>query len=96
VIGYSRERKSRLSLVEVGGVEPQTQKHLIAINAITYGTAQELQAALQAPSVQGKIDETLPIAVELRAVIDAWPELPKAMRAGILAMVMASKQHEDT
>ena len=26
----------------------------------------------------------------LRAVVDAWPELPEAVRAGILAMVRAS------
>jgi hypothetical protein len=30
-------------------------------------------------------------ATELQAIFDAWPTLPAAIRAGILAMVKASK-----
>ncbi len=36
-----------------------------------------------------KTDTKLP--PELRAVIDAWPALPAAIRAGIMAMVSAAK-----
>jgi len=28
---------------------------------------------------------------DLAAVVDAWPDLPKAMKAGIVAMVKASR-----
>ena len=31
---------------------------------------------------------------DLAAVVDAWPELPGAIRAGILAMVKASTSNE--
>jgi len=32
----------------------------------------------------------LPDDPGLAAVVEAWPDLPKAMKAGILAMVMAT------
>ncbi len=34
-------------------------------------------------------DENQPLDADLRRLIDAWPELPDAIRAGILAMVDA-------
>jgi hypothetical protein len=32
-----------------------------------------------------------PIDADLAAVVDAWPELPSAIKAGILAMVRAAE-----
>jgi hypothetical protein len=33
----------------------------------------------------------LPDDPDLAALVDAWPELPRAIRAGILSMVRASR-----
>lgn len=38
--------------------------------------------------------ETPPVDADLAAVIDAWPTLPEAVKAGILAMVSAAPQFE--
>ena len=35
--------------------------------------------------------ETPPIDPDLAAVVDAWPKLPEAIRAGILAMIRAAE-----
>ncbi|MBT6158040.1 MAG: hypothetical protein HOK71_09835 [Planctomycetaceae bacterium] len=35
--------------------------------------------------------EITPIDVDLAAVVDAWPKLPEAIRAGILAMIRAAE-----
>ncbi len=32
-----------------------------------------------------------PLTPDLRALVDAWPDLPPAVRAGILAMVEATR-----
>ncbi len=36
----------------------------------------------------------LPPEAELRAVIDAWPDLPSAIRAGIMALVNSQAERE--
>ena len=36
--------------------------------------------------------ENAPIDPELAAVVDAWPALPEAIKAGILAMVTAARR----
>ena len=36
--------------------------------------------------------KTLHFAPDLQAVIDVWPDLPDAIKAGILAMVAAASQ----
>ena len=33
-----------------------------------------------------------PIGADLQAIIDAWPALPEALRAGILAMIQAAER----
>jgi hypothetical protein len=38
---------------------------------------------------RGALPEALP--ADLTAVIDAWPDLPEALRAGIVAMVKAAR-----
>ena len=43
-----------------------------------------------APEVTAETAET-PADPELAAVIDAWPTLPEAVRAGIVAMVGAAR-----
>jgi len=35
--------------------------------------------------------ETVPIAPDLATVVEAWPKLPQAIRAGILAMIRAAE-----
>jgi len=35
--------------------------------------------------------ENTPIDPDLAAVVDAWPKLPEAIRAGILAMIRAAE-----
>jgi len=35
-------------------------------------------------------DGNAPNSADLRAVVDAWPNLPEAIRAGIIAMVKAA------
>jgi hypothetical protein len=49
----------------------------------------------QIPDKDGAISDALsansdPIDPDLRRLIDAWPTLPEALRAGILAMVAAA------
>jgi len=38
--------------------------------------------------------EPPPLPAELQAVVNAWPDLPEAVRAGIVAMVEASVADE--
>jgi hypothetical protein len=36
--------------------------------------------------------QNAPLAPDLAAVVDAWPKLPDAIKAGILAMVLAARR----
>jgi hypothetical protein len=37
------------------------------------------------------INKAAPIGPDLAAVVDAWPELPEAIEAGVLAMIKAAR-----
>jgi hypothetical protein len=69
-------------------------------------TVADLQSDDLPPKTQGKAGfsagmvadlvavetKTAHVAPELQAVIDAWQDLPEAIKAGILAMVAAASQ----
>ena len=44
-----------------------------------------------AEALTGPLAETIRNDADLRAVVDAWPTLPDAVKVGILAMVRASR-----
>ncbi len=59
-------------------------------------TAEEANACDGTPatpsSTPSSRDGNPPVDADLRRLIDAWPELPAVVRAGILAMVEAVKR----
>ena len=65
-----------------GGLEPPT---------VTKRNSNELRDAEDPRGAEsGAVDtETAPIDPDLAAVIDAWPGLPEAAKAGIVAIVRA-------
>jgi len=50
------------------------------------------------PSIDDRLSLPLPykpwVPPDLTAIVDTWPELPEAIRAGILAMVKAASGKE--
>ena len=58
-----------------------------AETSTTKGTCDDGAAATS--SSHSSSDENQPLDADLRRLIDAWPKLPDAIRAGILAMVDA-------
>jgi hypothetical protein len=40
------------------------------------------------------LPQSEPIPPDLAAVVDAWPQLPEALRAGIVAMVKAASANQ--
>ena len=72
-----------------GGVEPPT--HGFSVREET-GCFPGNTAFSANPGANAVAVETKPahIAPDLQAIIDAWPTLPEAIRAGILAMIRAA------
>jgi hypothetical protein len=42
-------------------------------------------------ATRGATGESGEVDVDLTAVVDAWPELPEAIKAGIVAMIRAAR-----
>ncbi len=55
----------------------------------TDNTSESAGSALAGP-LAGTTRKSDSIDPELQRIVDAWPELPTAVRAGILAMVLAT------
>jgi hypothetical protein len=74
----------------------------VGIEPTTHGFSVHVPAAASNDSGDGSesVKNGLPAGLppnllsdpELKAVVDAWPTLPPALRAGIAAMVQAAKQ----
>ena len=71
-----------------GGFANRCTPDVTAANTSTYNTPQKALGALLGAFAA----EIGPKAPDLAAVISAWPGLPEALRAGILAMVKAADQ----
>ena len=52
-------------------------------------------SSTESPKESPKLQEIVLSDADLVAVIEAWPELPPAVKAGILAMVDAAKVPND-
>ena len=65
------------------GLEPQN---------LTHCSDKQLETRhIQGAALSGAVDaESTPTDPDLHRIIDAWPMLPKAVRAGIQAMVKAA------
>ena len=81
-----RHKKSRLAIshkaaaVEAAGIEPGPK------STGNSGVGDQSGAECGALGVQ-----SAPIDPDLRAVIEHWPALPEAIKAGILAMIRAAE-----
>ncbi len=54
-------------------------------------TEPTLSASIRPPTATPNATRMLPDDRDLAAVVDAWPDLPEAIRAGIVAMVKAAR-----
>jgi hypothetical protein len=77
---HDRDGRIQSKLVEAAGIElPQE-------------SAGNWSAAEQSGAKSGALDkQNGPFDAELAEVVQAWPNLPEAIRAGILAMVRAAR-----
>jgi len=66
-----------------GGVEPPT--HGFSVREQTTKTAENIKNPQAHGGKNGGSQNETP--TDLQAVIDAWPTLPEALRAGIVAMI---------
>jgi hypothetical protein len=87
--GRSAGIAGRIRVVR-GGVEPPT--HGFSVRQQTPENTGKTQVSDAAGADAGAVEtKTAQFPPDLQALIDAWPTLPDAIRAGILAMVRAAR-----
>lgn len=61
---------------------------------MTCGSSEGLDESLERRGAESGVvaDQHAPVDPQLRAIIDAWPTLSRAVKAGIVALVRAAEE----